>query len=82
MTTASTIGSVAVVGTQSGLTGGPVTVSGTIGMAVAGVTAATYGSATQIPVVTFDAFGRATSATTAAIVASSSLDVAQVWVFS
>ena len=82
MTTAATIGSVAFVGTQSGLTGGPVTVSGTIGMAVAGVTAATYGSATQIPVVTFDAFGRATSATTAAIVASSSLDVAQVWVFS
>lgn len=82
MTTAAGVGAVTYVGTQSGLTGGPITTSGTVGMAVAGVTAATYGSATQIPVVTFDAFGRATSATTAAIVASSSLDVAQVWVFS
>jgi hypothetical protein len=39
-------------------------------LATSGVSAATYGSATAIPVITFDAKGRATAATTAAVSSS------------
>jgi hypothetical protein len=48
-------------------TGGDVTSSagsGTLTLTTSGVAAATYGSGTLIPVITFDAKGRATSATT------------------
>ena len=41
--------------------------SGAVSLNVSGVTAATYGSATAIPVITVDAKGRITSATTTAI---------------
>lgn len=68
LTTAPTAagGTVTFVGTQSGLTGGPVTTSGTLGLSTTTVSAGSYGSASAIPVLTFDAFGRTTSATTVA----------------
>ena len=56
-----------------------ITVSGTagdvyVGLDVSGVTAGTYGSSTEIPVITVDTYGRITSATTASI--STTLTVA------
>ncbi len=41
---------------------------GNVTLAASGVTAATYGSATQIPIVVFDAKGRATSATNQSVI--------------
>ncbi|MFI5196803.1 MAG: hypothetical protein ACHQD8_06915 [Chitinophagales bacterium] len=60
-------GTVTTINTTAPLTGGPVTTSGTIGLANSGVTAGTYGTATQVPTVTVDAFGRVTSASNTAI---------------
>ncbi len=54
-------GTVTQVNTGTGLTGGPITNSGTIGLANSGVTAGIYGSATQIPVISVDAQGRVTN---------------------
>jgi len=59
-------GTVTSVATGTGLTGGPITGSGTISLASSGVTAGSYGSASAIPVITVDATGRVTSASTAA----------------
>lgn len=53
-------GSVISVGTGAGLTGGPITTSGTIALAASGVTAGTYSK------ITVDTYGRATAASTLA----------------
>jgi len=56
-------GTVTQVNTTAGeITGGPITVTGTLGLATTGVTAATYGSASSVAQVAFDSKGRATSA--------------------
>jgi hypothetical protein len=56
-------GTVTSVGTTVGeLTGGPITTTGTLGLANTAVVPGTYGSATSFPNVTLDAKGRATAA--------------------
>lgn len=56
-------GSVSSVATGTGLTGGPITTTGTISLADSGVTAGTYGQAgVSYPIITVDAKGRITSA--------------------
>ena len=51
------------ISTGTGLTGGPITSTGTISIDVTGVTAATYGSATTAPAIAVNAQGQITSAT-------------------
>lgn len=46
----------------AGLSGGTITTTGTVALTTTGVTAATYGSATQVPVIQIDAQGRITTA--------------------
>ena len=60
-------GTVTSVATGTGLTGGPITASGTISIATTGVTAATYGSASAVPQVTVNAQGQVTSASNVSI---------------
>ncbi|MBI3218320.1 MAG: tail fiber domain-containing protein [Bacteroidetes bacterium] len=55
-------GTVTNIATGTGLTGGPITTTGTIALANTGVAAATYGSTTQIPQIAVDAQGRITTA--------------------
>lgn len=64
-----TVSSVGISGGEFVITGSPITTSGVINLALqpTGVSAGTYGSATQIPVVTVDSKGRITSITTASI---------------
>jgi hypothetical protein len=60
-------GTVTSITTGTGLTGGTITTSGTIGLGNTGVTAAAYGSATQVPQITVDAQGRITAASNTTI---------------
>ena len=60
-------GSVTNVATGTGLTGGPITNTGTISMGTSGVTAGTFGDATNIPQITVDALGRITVGTNISI---------------
>ncbi|CAB5219971.1 hypothetical protein UFOVP231_24 [uncultured Caudovirales phage] len=60
-------GTVTSVGTGTGLTGGPITGSGTISIAASGVTAATYGTQASVPVIAVNAQGQITSATSTTI---------------
>jgi hypothetical protein len=55
--------------TAGPITGGPITTSGTIGLATVG-TPSTYGSATTVPVITTDAYGRVISVVSTAIATS------------
>lgn len=56
-------GAVTFVGTGTGLTGGPITGSGTISIANTGVIAATYGTSAAVPQIIVNAQGQITSAT-------------------
>jgi hypothetical protein len=58
-------GTVTSIQTGTGLTGGPITTNGTIGLAATGVAPGAYGSASEIPVLTIDASGRITNIWTA-----------------
>ena len=60
-------GTVTQVDTGTGLTGGPITVNGTISLANTAVTAGVYGNATAVSQVTVDAQGRVTNAVSVAI---------------
>ena len=55
------------IATGTGLTGGPITSTGTISIDVTGVTAATYGSSLAVPVIAVNAQGQITSATNTTI---------------
>jgi hypothetical protein len=58
------------VATGTGLTGGPITSTGTISIANSGVTAGTYGSSSQVPSYTVNAQGQLTSAANISISAT------------
>ena len=73
--TLSGTGTVTSITAGTGLTGGTITSTGTIGLDTSGVTAGSYGSASAVPVLTVDATGRITSASTASITAGGTGDV-------
>ena len=64
-------GTVTNVATGIGLTGGPITTTGTISLANTAVTAGSYGSASDVASFTVDAQGRLTAAANVTIVATS-----------
>jgi hypothetical protein len=61
------VGTVTSITATPPLTGGTITSSGSIGLGTTGITAATYGSSSAVPVITADAYGRITGITTASI---------------
>jgi hypothetical protein len=63
-------GGVTLINTGTGLTGGPITTTGTISIANTGVTAATYGSATEVAQIAVNAQGQITSASNVTITPS------------
>ena len=64
-------GTVTSVATGTGLTGGPITTSGTVSLANTAVTAGTYGNATAVSQVVIDAQGRITGASNVVITGAS-----------
>jgi len=61
-------GTVTTINTTAGqLTGGPITTTGTLGLATTSVTPGTYGTGTQVPSIMVDAYGRITSASNTTI---------------
>ncbi|QDK38470.1 tail fiber domain-containing protein [Bdellovibrio sp. NC01] len=60
-------GTVTNIATGTGLSGGPITSTGTISLANTAVTAGSYGSATQVGTFTVDAQGRLTAASNATV---------------
>jgi hypothetical protein len=64
-----TVNSVAITSTDFTISGSPITNSGTIvaNITATGVSSGTYGSATQVPIITVNAKGQVTDATTASI---------------
>jgi len=61
------VGTVTSVATGAGLTGGPITASGTIALETTGPGAITAGSSSAVPVITLDAYGRVSALSTAPI---------------
>ncbi|MCS6929167.1 MAG: tail fiber domain-containing protein [Saprospiraceae bacterium] len=61
-------GTVTEINTGAGLTGGPITTTGTISLANAPVTPGLYGGPTDIPVITVDQYGRVVNATTVPVI--------------
>lgn len=68
-----TQGSVTNVATGTGLTGGPITSSGTISLANTTVSAGTYGSSSFVPQIIIDAQGRITSASNVSVAGASTV---------
>lgn len=60
-------GTVTSVASGTGLTGGPITGSGTLSIATTGVSAASYGSQNTVPVIAVNPQGQITSASTAGV---------------
>lgn len=71
-------GTVTEVDTGTGLTGGPITTTGTVALANTAVTPATYGDSTHVSQITVDQQGRITAASNVAITSGGTGTVTQV----